>query len=139
MVSPYYISVTEHVNIIASVHRGFPGMIHTGAARAGVENMTKTLAQEWGEHNIRINSVAPGIIESSGLSTYPQEIQDMFAEARKIIPSGRFGTVEDVANSVLFLASPLSTYISGVSLYVDGAKHLNFDKMGLAKVMKSFM
>lgn len=127
------------VNIIADIYRGFPGMIHTGAARAGVENLTKTLAQEWGGFNIRINSVAPGIIESSGLKTYPPPVQEMFAEARKSIPSGRFGTVEDVANAVIFLASPLSSYISGISLYVDGSQHLNFDKMGLARVMKSFM
>jgi citronellol/citronellal dehydrogenase len=82
------------VNIIADIHRGFPGMIHTGAARAGVENMTKTLALEWSHSNIRINCVAPGTIESSGLSTYPQPIQDSFDEGRKANPLQRFGTVE---------------------------------------------
>jgi len=127
------------VNIIADILRGFPGMIHTGAARAGVENMTKTLAQEWSAHNIRINCVAPGIIESSGLDTYPQPIQDMFSEAKKAIPLQRFGTVEDVSNSVCFLASPLAAYITGISVYVDGAQHLNYNKMGLANVLKSFL
>lgn len=127
------------VNIIADIHRGFPGMVHTGAARAGVENMTKTLAQEWSDSNIRINCVAPGIIESSGLNTYPQPIQQMFDEGRKAIPLKRFGTVEDVSNAVCFLASPLAAYITGISLYVDGAQHLNFDKMGLPNVIKSFM
>ncbi len=127
------------VNIIADMHRGFPGMIHTGAARAGVENMSKTLAQEWSDFGIRINCVAPGIIESSGLDSYPEPIQEMFTEAKKAIPLGRFGTVEEVANTVAFLASPLASYITGVSLYVDGAQHLNYDKMGLARVMKSFL
>jgi NAD(P)-dependent dehydrogenase (short-subunit alcohol dehydrogenase family) len=127
------------VNIIVDMLRGFPGMIHTGAARAGVENMSKTLAMEWSDFGIRINCVAPGIIESSGLSQYPKPVQDMFDEARKAIPLGRFGTVEDVANSVCFLASPLAAYITGVSLYVDGAQHLNYDKMGLARVLRSFM
>ena len=127
------------VNIIATISRGFPGMIHTGAARAGVENLTKTLAQEWGDFNIRINCVAPGIIESSGLDTYPQPIQDMFNEAKASIPQKRFGSVEEVANTVCFLASPLASYINGISLYVDGAQHLNYDKMGLAKVIRSFM
>ena len=47
------------INIIADILRGFPGMVHTGAARAGVENITKTIAQEWSEHHIRINCVAP--------------------------------------------------------------------------------
>ncbi|MFT6334109.1 MAG: NAD(P)-dependent dehydrogenase (short-subunit alcohol dehydrogenase family) [Saprospiraceae bacterium] len=127
------------VNIIAGMKRGFPGMAHTGAARAGVENLTKTLAQEWSDFNIRINCVAPGIIESSGLDTYPPQVQDMFSEAKKAIPLGRFGQVEDVSNAVCFLASPLASYVTGISMYVDGAQHLNYDKMGLANVLKSFL
>lgn len=127
------------INIIADMIRGFPGMIHTGAARAGVENITKTLAVEWSDYNIRINSVAPGTIESSGLDTYPPQIQEMFQAAREAVPLGRFGTVEDIANSVCFLASPLASYISGITMYVDGAAHLNSDKMGLPSTLKSFM
>lgn len=127
------------VNITANIYRGFPGMIHTGAARAGVENLTKTLAQEWADFNIRINCIAPGIIESSGLEQYPAPIQDMFKEAKKAIPLHRFGTVEDVANAVCFFASPLASYITGTTLYVDGAQHLSYDNMGLARVMKSFL
>ncbi len=126
------------INIIADVFRGFPGMIHTGAARAGVENITKTLAMEWSDFNIRINCVAPGIIESSGLDTYPPQVKAMFDDARKAIPLRRFGEVEDVANAVCFLASPLASYITGITLYVDGAQHLNMDKMGLPTVMRSF-
>lgn len=126
------------VNIIATIKRGFPGMVHTGAARAGVENLTKTLAQEWSDFNIRINSVAPGIIESSGLATYPQPIQDMFEQAKKAIPLKRFGQVKDVSNAVLFLASPMASYITGISLYVDGAQHLNYNKMGLIDTIRSF-
>jgi len=117
---------------------GFPGMVHTGAARAGVENLTKTLAQEWSDFNIRINCVAPGIIESSGLETYPKPIQDMFEQAKKAIPLKRFGTVQDVSNSVIFLSSPMAAYITGISLYVDGAQHLNYNKMGLIDTIKSF-
>ena len=125
------------VNIIADIYRGFPGMVHTGAARAGVENMTKTLAIEWSRSNIRINCVAPGTIESSGLDTYPKPVQDMFDEGRKENPLGRFGVVEDVSNAVCFLASSLASYISGITLYVDGAQHLNSDKMALPTVLKS--
>jgi len=127
------------INITANVFRGFPGMIHTGAARAGVENLTKTLAVEWSDYNIRINCIAPGIIESSGLSTYPKPIQDMFEEGKKAIPLRRYGKVEDIAHATCFMASPLASYITGVTLYVDGAQHLNNDMMGLPKVMKSFM
>ena len=127
------------VNIIADILRGFPGMIHTGAARAGVENITKTIAQEWSDFNIRINCVAPGIVESTGLDTYPKPVQDMFEEAKKAIPMHRFGTVKDVSNAVCFFASDLSAYCTGTTLYVDGAQHLNYDKMGLARVMRDFL
>lgn len=127
------------INIIADIFRGFPGMIHTGAARAGVENLTKTLALEWAQFNVRINAIAPGIIESSGLSTYPKPVQDMFDEARAAVPLRRFGEVEDVANATCFLASPLASYISGITLYVDGAQHLNSNKMGLPDVLRSFL
>ena len=125
--------------ITANVHRGFPGMIHTGAARAGIENMTKTLALEWSEFNIRANCIAPGTIESSGLSTYPKPVQDSFDEARRQNPLGRFGTVEDVSNAVCFISSDLGAYITGITLYVDGAQHLHSDVMGLRKVMNMFI
>ena len=127
------------INIIADILRGFPGMMHTGAARAGVENITKTLALEWSGFGIRTLAIAPGTIESSGLDTYPQPIRDMFEDARKAIPMNRFGTVDDIAYAVCFFASPMASYISGVTLYVDGAQHLNGDKMGLARVMRSVM
>lgn len=127
------------INITANVFRGFPGMSHTGAARAGVENLTKTLAQEWAINKVRINSVAPGTIESSGLSTYPKEIQDNIDQGRKENLMGRFGSVEDVSNAVMFFASPLSAYISGTTLYVDGAEHLSSDRMGLLKTMRKMM
>ena len=127
------------INIIADMYRGFPGMIHTGAARAGVENLTKTLSMEWSNFNVRINCIAPGIIESSGLDTYPAPIKNMFKDAEQGIPMKRFGKVEDVSNAVMFLSSPMASYITGISLYVDGAQHLNYDKMGLANVLKSFM
>lgn len=127
------------VNIIANMFRGFPGMAHTGAARAGVENLTKTLAQEWAMNNVRINAVAPGTIESSGLKQYPPQIQERFAEGRKENLMGRFGTVEDVANAVLFYASDLSSYVSGTTLYVDGCEHLAGDRMGLIKTIREMM
>lgn len=127
------------VNIIANIIRGFPGMAHTGAARAGVENLTKTLAVEWADYNIRLNCIAPGIIESSGLDNYPSELKDLFENAKQDIPAHRFGTVEDIANATCFLASPLADYVNGTTMYVDGAQHLNYDNAGLSKVLKSFL
>ena len=127
------------VNIIANIWRGFPGMAHTGAARAGVENLTKTLAQEWADFNIRVNAVAPGVIESSGLDTYPEPIKNYFQRMRDDNLMKRFGTVEDVANTVLFYSSPLSSYISGTTLYVDGMDHLAGDRLGLYQLLKKEM
>jgi citronellol/citronellal dehydrogenase len=109
------------VNIIANMFRGFPGMAHTGAARSGVDNLTKTLAVEWSRFNIRINSVAPGIIQSSGLDQYPP---DFLKGITDVIPMKRTGTMEETANPVVFLASPLASYITGETLYVDGGNRL---------------
>lgn len=124
------------VNVIANILRGFPGMVHTGAARAGVENFTKTLAQEWACHQIRINCVAPGIIATSGLDTYPKQVKTLLEEATRSIPFKRFGESDEVANAVCFLASQLSSYTSGTTLYVDGAQHLNYNNLGLVKAIK---
>lgn len=112
------------INITANVYRGFPGMVHTGAARAGVENMTMTLAVEWSRYGILVNAVAPGIIRSSGTDRYPPAI---FEHAIKQIPLGRAGTVEEVAAAVTFLASPAARYITGAILRLDGALSLRGD------------
>ena len=109
------------VNIIANIFRGFPGMVHTGAARAGVDNMTKTLAIEWVRFNIRVNAIAPGIIRSAGMDTYPPAI---LKGIEKSIPNHRMGTTDEVAYPVLFLSSPMASYISGETLYVDAGNRL---------------
>jgi citronellol/citronellal dehydrogenase len=114
------------VNIIVDVFRGVPGMSHTGAARAGVENLTKSLAVEWSKYHIRLNCVAPGIIQSSGLDNYPPELSQGLEKA---IPMRRFGTVEEVAHAVAFLAGPLATFTTGETLYVDGGRRLSGDFM----------
>ncbi len=109
------------INIIANIYRGFPGMVHTGAARAGVDNMTMTLAVEWSQFGIRVNAIAPGVIRSSGTDRYPPEVVAM---AIKNVPAHRAGTIEEVATSILFLASPGAQYITGATLYIDGAQRL---------------
>ncbi len=109
------------VNIIANIYRGFPGMSHTGAARAGVENLTMTLAVEWSRYNIQVNAVAPGIIKSTGLDQYPP---DFLAGIESAIPAKRLGTLEEVAYPVVFLCSPMARYITGETLYVDGGQRL---------------
>jgi citronellol/citronellal dehydrogenase len=124
------------VNIVVNMHRGFPGMAHTGAARAAVENMTKSLAQEWAHYNLRINCVAPGVIVSSGLDTYDDSIKAMLSDIEGNNLMGRLGTIRDVSNVVCFYASPLSAYTSGTTLYVDGMDHLHNDRMGMIRAMR---
>lgn len=109
------------INIIVNIYRGFPGMAHTGAARAGIDNLTKSLAVEWSPHNIRINAIAPGIIHSTGLQQYPEEMVKGIADT---IPMKRLGTTEETGWPVLFLASPMAAYITGETLYVDGGQKL---------------
>jgi len=110
------------VNIIANVARGFPGMAHTGAARAGVDNLTKTLAVEWARYGIRVNAIAPGVIKTPALSKYPPEV---LQRAERAVPLSRLGTPDDIAQASLFLCSSAATYVTGVTLYVDGAASLH--------------
>ncbi|HET8906907.1 MAG TPA: SDR family oxidoreductase [Ktedonobacterales bacterium] len=112
------------VNIVAEVWRGFPGMAHSGAARAGVVNLTQTLALEWAQYNVRTNAIAPGIIDSSGLRTYPEAVQAQLANIARETPASRMGTEGEIAASVIFLLSPAAAYISGATLRVDGASSL---------------
>ncbi len=109
------------VNVIANVFRGFPGMVHTGAARAGVDNMTKTLAVEWAQHGISVNAIAPGIIRSSGTDRYPPELLEM---GRKHTPQKRLGTSEEVAELCAYLASDAASFVTGETWYIDGGAHL---------------
>src|SRR5690606_38670881 len=112
------------VNIVADMWNGFPGMAHTGAARAGVVNMTKTLAVEWASAGVRVNGVAPGFILSSGLTSYPPSVAKM---ARKVFvdnPSARPGSESEVSAAVAFLLSPAAGFITGETIKVDGAASL---------------
>jgi citronellol/citronellal dehydrogenase len=109
------------VNIIAQVHRGFPGMVHTGAARAGVANMTMTLAVEWAMHGVRINSVAPGIIASSGTKRYPPELLEA---GRTASLAKRLGSPEEVSHMVCYLASKQADFITGQTFYIDGGQSI---------------
>ena len=108
-------------NVIANMWRGFPGMAHTGAARAGVDNLTKTLAVEWMTHGIRINSVAPGVIATAALDNYPPGMVD---QVLTHLPMRRLGTPEEVARLIVFLCSDAASYLTGETIYVDGGQRL---------------
>jgi citronellol/citronellal dehydrogenase len=109
------------VNVSAQVARGFPGMAHTGAARAGVENLTKTLAVEWCRHGIRVNAVAPGIVRSSGTERYPADVLEL---GRRATPMRRLGRPEEVASLILYLSSEAADFITGQTVFIDGGQSL---------------
>ncbi|HEY8041413.1 MAG TPA: SDR family oxidoreductase [Polyangiaceae bacterium] len=109
------------VNVIANIARGFPGMVHTGAARAGVENMTKTLAVEWAQHGIAVNAVAPGTIRTTGTDRYPPELIEL---SRQRTPMKRLGTPEEVAELCAYLACDAASFVTGETWYIDGGGHL---------------
>ncbi len=107
------------VNMLADIWGGMPGMAHSGAARAGMLNLTQTLAYEWAP--VRVNAVAPGWIESSGLDSYPEQHRPMIERFPDLVPAGRLGTVAEVAAAIVFLLSPAAAFVSGSVLRVDGA------------------
>ncbi len=109
------------VNVIANIYRGFPGMVHTGAARAGVENMTMSLAVEWAQFGILVNAIAPGIIKSSGTAQYPPQLLERGIQQT---PLKRAGTCEEVAAAIVFLASPAAQFMTGSTLRLDGGQAL---------------
>ena len=109
------------VNMVADVWAGAPGMVHTGAARAGVMNMTVTLAAEWASHGVRVNAVAPGPILTGGLATYPEAIQRRALDEVCVTPPARLGTESEVSSAVVYLLSPAAAYVSGEVMKVDGA------------------
>jgi citronellol/citronellal dehydrogenase len=112
------------VSMLADIRTGYPGMAHSAAARAGIENLTKTLTLEWAEADIRVNCIAPGMILSSGMLTYPTDVQETSTRSIKQSPAGRPGTESEVSAAVAFLLSPAAAYVRGATLHIDGGEGL---------------
>lgn len=93
---------------------------HVCAAKAGVDMLTRVLAQEWGAAGLRVNSICPGPIDGTEGVRRLAPSEEILAGVKDSVPLGRMGTVEDIANAALFLSSPQASYISGVVLPVDG-------------------
>jgi NAD(P)-dependent dehydrogenase (short-subunit alcohol dehydrogenase family) len=100
-----------------------PLQCHAGAAKAGIEKLTRDLALEWGRSGIRVNAVAPGPIEGTeGMSRLAPG--DVGAMLRDRIPLGRYGTIDEIAQAVLFLVGPTGAYVTGTTLLIDGGTSL---------------
>jgi NAD(P)-dependent dehydrogenase (short-subunit alcohol dehydrogenase family) len=109
------------VNIVLSTQNGSAMMMHSAAARAAVENMTKSLAFVWGPKGITVNSVAPGTIDTEALDQYGRD--EMMAWGKRL-PVPRIGGPEEVAWAVVYLCSPAGRYVTGTTITVDGGQHL---------------
>lgn len=99
---------------------GKPGVVHSACAKAGVESMTRTLAAEWAEFGIRVNAVSPGPFVSKGAADRLWPTPEMEAEVRGQIPLCRFGTTDEVADLVCWMASPLAAWVTGAVWVIDG-------------------
>jgi citronellol/citronellal dehydrogenase len=108
------------LSVTLSPHNGMPGMVHSGAARAAVENMMKTLSIEWSQHGIKLCALAAGHFDTETLRTkYPAVVSENVANT---VPLGRMGTEEEWAWLVAYLASPAGDFYSGTTITMDGAR-----------------
>lgn len=112
------------VNMLVDFRTGYPQMCHSAAARAGIENLTKSLALEWSVDGVRLNCVLPGDVLSSGMTTYTMEIQEETLELAKSYPLGRLATESEVSAAAVFLLGPASTYMTGGTLTLAGGSDL---------------
>jgi citronellol/citronellal dehydrogenase len=108
------------LSVTLSPHNGMPGMVHSGAARAAVENMMRTLATEWARFGIRTCALAAGQFKTETLMTkYPQVVVD---NLERSIPIGRAGEAREMAWLVAYLASPAGDFFSGTTITIDGGR-----------------
>ncbi|MEX0955099.1 MAG: SDR family oxidoreductase [Rhizobiaceae bacterium] len=124
----YRQSMREHggaiVNMTADMWRGMPGMGHSGAARAGMVNLTRTAAYEWAAAGVRVNAVAPGWVASSGMDTYDGMTRALIPTLKNHVPLGRLATEAEVSAVICFLLSPAASFVTGVTVPIDGAAPL---------------
>ena len=124
----YLQSMQKHggaiVNMTADFRNGMPGMGHSGAARAGMANLTMSAAYEWASSGVRVNAVAPGWVASSGMDTYQGAVRALIPKLKAHVPLRRLATEAEVAAAIVFLLSPAAAFITGVTLQIDGGASL---------------
>ncbi|MGH1369612.1 MAG: SDR family oxidoreductase [Maritimibacter sp.] len=108
------------VNITADIWNGWPEFAHSAAARGGMNTLTETAACEWAHSGVRVNSVAPGGIASSGFDQYEPHITQRLLEYAQKVPLPRYGTEAEISAAIVYLLSPAAAYITGTCLRVDG-------------------
>ena len=134
-------SMAQHggavVNMTADFRNGMPGMAHSGAARAGMSNLTMTAAYEWAHAGVRVNAVAPGWIASSGMDHYGGAMKVLIPRLKEHVPLCRMGVEAEVSAAIVFLLSPAAGFITGVTLQIDGAASLGSEVFPLDKASRS--
>ena len=128
------------VNMTADFRNGMPGMGHSGAARAGMSNLTMTAAFEWAHAGVRVNAVAPGWIASSGMDTYGGAMRAFIPKLKNHVPLRRMGEEAEVSGAIVFLLSPAAAFITGVTVQIDGAASLGSEifPLGTTSTSKPF-
>lgn len=152
------------INITMTLHwNGAWGMVHSAAAKSGVDAITKVLATEWGPHGVRVVGIAPGPIEGtegferlgdlnnmnskeksnsamSRAESGKTENQSALNLMKAVMPVQKFGTINDIGQSAVFLASPAAGFITGTDLIVDGGQYLTAPNMmfGFAPFVKMY-
>ena len=111
------------INVTLSPHHGLPGLAHSSAARAAVENLTRVLSIEWARYGIRLTAVAAGHFATEALKKYPKPVYEGVAAT---VPLGRLGEPDEHAWLVAYLASPAGDYYSGGVITLDGARDIGF-------------
>jgi 3-oxoacyl-[acyl-carrier protein] reductase len=109
-----------NVSSIAARHGGGPGAFAYAAAKGGVMTLTRGLAKELAPRNIRVNAIAPGVIETPFHDKF--STPELLESLKKAIPLGRLGTAEECAGAVLYLVSPLASYVTGQSIDINGGQ-----------------
>ncbi len=125
------------VNMTADFRNGMPGMAHSGAARAGMSNLTMTAAFEWAHAGVRVNAVAPGWIASSGMDTYGGAMKAIIPKLKQHVPLRRLGLEAEVSAAIVFLLSPGAAFVTGVTLPIDGGAPLGSEIFPLGADAKS--
>ena len=125
------------VNMTADFRNGMPGMGHSGAARAGMSNLTMAAAFEWAHAGVRVNAVAPGWIASSGMDTYGGAMKAIIPRLKQHVPLRRLGVAAEVSGAIVFLLSPAAAFITGVTLQIDGAASLGSEIFPLGSTSSS--
>jgi 3-oxoacyl-[acyl-carrier protein] reductase len=109
-----------NVSSVAARHGGGPGAFAYAAAKGGVMTLTRGLAKELASRNIRVNAIAPGVIETPFHDKF--STPELLETFRKSIPLGRLGTPDECAGAILYLVSPLASYVTGQTIDINGGQ-----------------